>query len=114
MKIVRQHRKLAKNAPVGGPQLARIRDFHDFRDLGAHEPELEAPITLGTPAGAGDGGRSPPQFRIQDSGLKIQDSGFRIQDAMQDFRASIRGQIFAKIQNHRNSTRHILECPNNF
>ena len=60
------------------------------------------------------GGRSPPQFRIQDSGFKIQDSGFRIQNAMQDFRASIRGQIFAKIQNHRNQNRHILECSNNF
>ena len=43
MKIVRQHRKSAKNAPVGGPQLARIRDFHDFRDLGAHEADLERP-----------------------------------------------------------------------
>ena len=46
MKIVRQHRKLAKNAPIGGPQLARIRDFRDFRGVGAHEPELEASITF--------------------------------------------------------------------
>ena len=46
MKIVRQHRKLAKNAPAGGPNLARIRDFHDFRDLGDHEAELGAPTTF--------------------------------------------------------------------
>ena len=46
MKIVRQHRKSAKNAPVGGPQLARIRDFPVFRDLGAHEAELETPKDL--------------------------------------------------------------------
>ena len=38
-----QHRKLAKNAPIGGPQLARIRDFRVFRDLGAHEAELGPP-----------------------------------------------------------------------
>ena len=45
MKIVRQHRKLAKNAPIGGPQLARIRDFQVFRDLGAHEADLGPPTT---------------------------------------------------------------------
>ena len=54
-------------------------------------------ITLGTPAGAGDGGRSPPQFRIQDSGFRtsglqgFQDSG--LQDLMQD---SIRVQFSQK------------------
>ena len=46
MKIVRQHRKSAKNTTIGGPQLARIRDFHDFRDLGAHEAELDATTTF--------------------------------------------------------------------
>ena len=43
VKIVRQHRNLAKNAPIGGPQLARIRDFRVFRDFGAHEAELGPP-----------------------------------------------------------------------
>ena len=45
---MRQHRKSAKNAPVGGPQLARIRDFPVFRDWGAHEPELETPKDFST------------------------------------------------------------------
>ena len=43
--------------------------FLDFRTYG----------TLSTPAGAGDGGRSPPQFGIQDSGFGMRDSGCRIQ-----------------------------------
>ena len=46
MKLVRQHRELAKNAPIGGPNLARIRDFQVFRDLGAHEGGLERPKTF--------------------------------------------------------------------
>ena len=36
MEIVRQRRKLMKNAPVGAPNLVRIRDFLVFRGFGAH------------------------------------------------------------------------------
>ena len=43
MKIVRRHRKLMKNAPVGAPNLVRIRDFQVFRDFGAQGLTLGAP-----------------------------------------------------------------------
>ena len=46
VKNVRQHRKLAKNAPVGPPNLAQIRDCSVFRDSDAHEADLDPPITF--------------------------------------------------------------------
>ena len=41
VKIVRQHKKLMKNAPVGAPNLVGIRDFQVFGDFGAHGLTLD-------------------------------------------------------------------------
>ena len=67
---------------IRAPPDAQIRQRSKNRAPVIWVPEPPwAPRTLGTPAGAGDGGRSPPQFRIQDSGFKIQDSGSNILDS---------------------------------